>query len=67
MVGRLLDRTVTSIPYSAFESWLVFEQNKVRSQTWILMVGRLLDRTASSIPFSAFESWLVFGHNKVSS
>lgn len=29
MIGRLLGGIATSILYSAFESWLVFEHNKV--------------------------------------
>ena len=32
MLGRLLGGTATSILYSAFESWLVNEHNKVSTQ-----------------------------------
>ena len=43
MVGRLLGGIATSILYSAFESWVIYEHHKVRSILLMIIVMCLVD------------------------
>ena len=43
MVGRFLGGIATSILYSAFESWLIYEHNKVMSKIYFVSLIKYID------------------------
>jgi len=65
MVGRLLGGIATSILYSAFESWVIYEHHKVWSLSYLscIILPYLLFSSARPFAFSALS--LLVGRQEI--